>query len=474
MTTSPASTDTSLDHLPPSARRTFLGHPVGLFVLFFTEMWERMSYYGMRALLVLYMTNYLFVDDARSRSTLGFTAIRDTIVSVFGNQNVQQLSSQVYGLYTGLVYLTPFFGGLLADRVLGQRKSVYLGGTLMMIGHFLMAIESLFFVALFFLILGNGAFKPNISTQVGRLYGEGDPRRDGAFTIFYMGINLGAFFAPLLCGTLGQSWGWHWGFGSAGVGMAVGLVVYFFGQRFLVPETAPGAGDPNADAAARAPMTSEERLAVMALVVLCALNIVFWGVYEQQGNTMQLWADERTDFHVFGWLMPSTWYQSFNPLMIFLFAPLLNIVWAWQDRSPKKLGGQPSSVVKMAIGCLLLGAGYVVMIAAARVVPGGERGALSWLLGATFIATMGELYLSPIGLSLVTKVAPKRYVSMLMGMWFLSSFIGNYMSGFLGTFYSTMSGEMFFAMLSGLAVATAIVMYAINQPLQRWLGAAAG
>jgi POT family proton-dependent oligopeptide transporter len=459
----------TLDHLPPAARKTFLGHPVGLFVLFFTEMWERMSYYGMRALLVLYMTSYLFAEDGRARGVLGYSAIRGAIEGVFGDQNAQQLASQLYGLYTGLVYLTPFFGGILADRVLGQRKSVYIGGVLMMIGHFLMAIESLFFVALFFLILGNGCFKPNISTQVGRLYGEGDPRRDGAFTIFYMGINLGAFFAPLVCGTLGQSesFGWHYGFGAAGVGMAVGLVVYYFGQRFLVPDTL---ADNQKAAEEHAPLTQAEKYAIVALCVLCALNIVFWGVYEQQGNTMQLWADDRTDWHLFGWEMPSTWYQAFNPFMIFVFAPVLNAIWAWQAKREGSWLGEPSSVVKMALGCMLLGVGYIVMIGAAVIVPENVDGSLFWLVSATFIFTIGELYLSPIGLSLVTKVAPKRYVSMLMGMWFLSSFIGNYMSGFLGTFYSVLPGNQFFAMLTVLAIATGATMWALNKPLHRWLG----
>ena len=452
----------NLDHLSPDARKTFLGHPVGLFVLFFTEMWERMSYYGMRALLVLYMTKYLLVDGDRARAAHGFGALHAAIERLFGHQDVQQLASQIYGLYTGLVYLTPFFGGLLADRVLGQRKSVYVGGLLMMIGHFLMAIESLFFVALTFLILGNGCFKPNISTQVGRLYGAEDPRRDGAFTIFYMGINLGAFFAPLVCGTLGQKVGWHYGFMAAGVGMACGLTVYYFGQRYLASDTLATGAD---KAAEEAPLSREAKFGILALVILCALNIVFWGVYEQQGNTMQLWADGRTDWNLFGWNMPSTWYQSFNPFMIFVFAPLLNMLWAWQN----KRGGEPTSVVKMATGCLLLGAGYVVMTGAALAVPANARGSLFWLVSATFIFTIGELYLSPIGLSLVTKVAPKRYVSMLMGMWFLSSFLGNYLSGFLGTFYSR--GNAFFALLATLAAATGVVMWLFNRPIQRWLHA---
>ena len=459
----PPAVDPSLDHLPPDARKTFLGHPVGLFVLFFTEMWERMSYYGMRALLVLYMTKYLFVDPQRSHATLGYDTLHSAIEAVFGQQNVQQLSSQVYGLYTGLVYLTPFFGGMLADRVLGQRKTVYIGGVLMMIGHFLMAAESLFFLALFFLILGNGCFKPNISTQVGRLYGAEDHRRDGAFTIFYMGINLGAFLAPFVCGTLGQTVGWHYGFMAAGVGMGCGLVVYYFGQRYLAPDTRGVASD----GAVERPLLREEKFGIGALVILCSLNVVFWAVYEQQGNTMQLWADSRTDWNVFGWTLPSTWYQSFNPFMIFTFAPLLNVFWGWQS----KRGREPTSVVKMATGCLLLGAGYVVMIAAALVVPAEARGSLFWLVGATFTFTIGELYLSPIGLSLVTKVAPKRYVSMLMGMWFLSSFLGNYLSGFLGTFYSVLKGNVFFAVLAGLAAATGVVMWLFNRPIQRWLHA---
>ncbi|MEK7743189.1 MAG: oligopeptide:H+ symporter, partial [Elusimicrobiota bacterium] len=217
----------------------WFGHPKGLFVLFFTEMWERFSYYGMRSLLVLYMTKRLLIEAEGGMSVLGYDSIRlfvSWFVGLFGMHgqlSVQALSSQIYGLYTGFVYFTPFFGGILADRVFGQRKSVYIGGVLMAVGHFLMAVEHLFFLALFFLILGNGCFKPNISTQVGNLYPEGDHRRDSAFTIFYMGINLGAFFSPLVCGTLGQVVGWHWGFGAAGVGMLAGLCVYHFGKHLL-------------------------------------------------------------------------------------------------------------------------------------------------------------------------------------------------------------------------------------------------
>jgi POT family proton-dependent oligopeptide transporter len=462
--TTPLPVSTDNPDLPPFAKKTLMGHPVGLFILFFTEMWERFSYYGMRALLVLYMVNYLFTDAARAERVLGFGAIRGGLEGVFGVLEAQPLASQIYGLYTGLVYFTPFFGGILADRLLGQRKTVVIGGVLMAIGHFLMAFETLFFLALFFLILGNGCFKPNISTQVGRLYAPGDPRRDRAFTIFYMGINLGAFFAPLVCGTLGQTVGWHYGFSAAGVGMIVGLVIYLAGQRYLAPDTLEAA-DSKAGQPAE-PLTSAEWQRILALVFLCALNVVFWGVYEQQGNTMQLWADNRTDWVFLGMTIPSTWYQSFNPLMIFIFAPLLNIAWAWQN----KRNFEPSSVTKMAIGCLLLGLAFVTMIFASNIVPEGERGSVLWLVTATFVLTIGELYLSPIGLSLVTKVAPARLVSMLMGMWFLSSFLGNYISGFLGTFYDRMDKDQFFMMLTALGIVTGVMMMAANRPLQRALG----
>jgi POT family proton-dependent oligopeptide transporter len=446
----------------PGDGRTFLGHPAGLFVLFFTEMWERFSYYGMRSLLVLYMVNYLFIKPDVGREILGFNAIKGTLESIFGPLGTQPLSSQIYGLYTAFVYLTPFFGGLLADRVLGQRKSVILGAVLMAIGQFLMMVPSLFFVALAILIFGNGAFKPNISTQVGSLYPEGDSRRDGAFTIFYMGINLGAFFSPLVCGTLGQTVGWHYGFGAAGVGMILGLIIYLAGQKYLatdnIAKTKSAAGPK-----VKEPLTKDEWKRVWALVILCGLNIVFWGCYEQQGNTMQLWADQNTDWNILGWQMPSTWFQAFNPIMIFAFAPLLNMVWAWQARR----GKEPDSVQKMAIGCFLLGLSYIIMIVAAQGMTPEVRRNFLWLAGTTFVTTIGELFLSPIGLSLVTKVAPARIVSMMMGVWFLSSFFGNYLSGYLGTFWEKMPHTNFFLMLTVLGLSAGFAILAFSKPIRK-------
>ncbi|MBP6875559.1 MAG: peptide MFS transporter [Candidatus Eisenbacteria bacterium] len=499
-------------NIPASSRteRTILGHPRGLFVLFFTEMWERFSYYGMRSLLVLYMVDNLFLRPDVGQKVLGYSAIRSSLESIFGPLAIQPFSSQIYGLYTAFVYLTPFFGGLIADKILGQRKAVILGGILMAIGEFLLMSESLFFIGLMFLIMGNGAFKPNISTQVGGLYPPGDPRRDRAFTIFYMGINLGAFFSPLICGTLGQRAGWHWGFFAAGVGMIAGLILYLAGRPLLAEE--PSKSKVSSTMAVRSvaiyivavaiglialviglpaflgllaksirivlglvvlgvlvtlftrwmrSLPKDDRLSIGALITLCALNIVFWGVYEQQGNTMQLWADRNTNWHLLGFDIPSTWYQSINPIMIFIMAPVLNIFWSWQQRRRS----EPSSVIKMAMGCVLLGLAYILMMVAAANTGAGDKRSVMWLVGTTFVLTIGELYLSPIGLSLVTKVAPARMVSMMMGVWFLSSFFGNYLTGFLGTFWEKMPKSSFFLMLTILGVSAGAAMFILSRPV---------
>ncbi len=447
--------------VPPNAGREFLGHPRGLFVLFLTEMWERFSYYGMRSLLVLYMVNFLFIQPDVGQRVLGFNAVKGLLESIFGPLAVQPLSSQIYGLYTGFVYFTPFFGGLLADRVLGQRRTVVVGGVLMAIGHFLMASERLFFPALMFLILGNGCFKPNISTQVGLLYPPGDQRRDRAFSIFYVGINLGAFLSPLVCGTLGQKVGWHWGFAAAGVGMVMGLVFYLMNQKHLAPDVL---AQRRSDARPKKePLTREEWLRVGAIVVACVIVAAFWAVYEQQGNTLQLWADQNTNWTFFGLTIPSTWYQSFNPFMIFLFTPVLTAFWAWQASRKQ----EPSSIQKMAIGCILLGLGFIVMIVATQGMAPDARRSVLWLAGSTLVFTFGELYLSPIGLSFVTKVAPARIVSMMMGVWFLANFIGNYMTGYLGTFWEKIPHQQFFVLMMGIGVTAGLLLFAMSKPLDK-------
>ncbi len=462
------------------------GHPRGLAVLFMTEMWERMSYYGMRALLVLYMTKFLFQTDritywngdevhqAGDPSTvIGLGAVRGSLEAIFGAMGHQELSSQLYGVYTALVYLTPILGGYLADKYMGQRRAVVVGGLIMAVGQFVLMVDRLFFVALLILIVGNGLFKPNVSTQVGALYAEGDERRDRAFSIFYVGINLGALLAALVCGTLGQKYGWQYGFAAAGVGMIIGVVQYLWGQRHLAPDSlAQKQGGHQAEATGQASakvaqFTKDEWQRIVALVVLCLLNVVFWGVYEQQGNTMQLWADEQTNWPtLFGWAIPSTWYQSFNPFMIFAFTPFITALWKRQAAA----GKEPSSVAKMAIGCTVLGLSYIVMVVGAQVV-GTGKGSLLWPFACTAMLTLGELYLSPIGLSLVTKVAPARVVNTMMGVWFLSSFLGNYLSGYIGTYYTRIPKETFFSLLCGLGLLSGIMMFLVLRPMKRVIGA---
>ena len=436
------------------------GHPTGLSVLFLTEMWERFSYYGMRALLVLYMTQHLLLQIQSGQPVVGAETLQSVLEYLFGPLSTQAMASQIYGLYTGFAYFTPFFGGILADRYFGQRKSVYIGALLMATGHFLMAFENLFFVALLFLVIGNGFFKPNVSTQVGTLYEQGDQRRDRAYTIFYMGVNLGAFFSPLVCGTLGQKFGWHYGFTAAGVGMLIGLVIYHLGRRHLPVEKTrvqmlQGQSEQG--------LSRDDYFKIAALGFLCVINILFWSVFEQQGNTMQILADQNTDWNILGWQMPSTWLQSFNPMFIFLFAPVIDQLWAWQHRRQF----EPTSVTKMGIGCFLAALGFGLLYLILRQIGVETKINFLWLALATLLFTLGELYLSPIGLSLVTKLAPAKMLSMLMGVWFLSNFFGNYLAGYIGGYYEVLGVRSFFILMTAMAGFAGFVLVIAARPLRK-------
>jgi len=449
---------TAAEHARDMPRRNDLfGHPRGLTFLFATEMWERFSYYGMRALLVLYMVKYL-LQPGHADNVIGLGALKSALESISGPLDMQPFSSQIYGLYTGLVYLTPLFGGILADRVLGQHRTILLGAALMAIGHFMMAFEPLFLIALTTLILGNGAFKPNMSAQVGALYGPGDPRRDRAYSIFYVGINLGAFLAPLVCGTLGEAAGWHYGFAAAGVGMLIGLAIYLTAAP-LLPADRP------TPAAARTPLTREDRRALAALLALFLPVTFFWATYEQQGNTLALWADTQTDrtidLLVWSGEIPTTWFQAFNPFMIFCFTPLVVSLWGWQARRRT----EPSTLTKMALGCFGVTASNLLMALAAFYAGGGKASWL-WLFGYFVIITIGELYISPIGLSLVSKLAPAKILSMMMGVWLATSFTGNFIAGYLGSFWSQMDKAHFFLMIAAIAGLAGAAIAAFNRPLR--------
>jgi POT family proton-dependent oligopeptide transporter len=446
--------------LPASAASGDLfGHPRGLTYLFTTEMWERFSYYGMRSLLVLYMTKYLLLAD-HSGNVTGLDAVKRALEGVFGPLDVQPLSSQIWGLYTGLVYFTPIFGGLLADRVLGQRRTVIVGAVLMAIGHFMMAVEQLFLFALLALILGSGCFKPNISTQVGGLYAPGDDRRDRAYSIFYVGINIGAFLAPLVCGTLGEKVGWHYGFAAAGVGMCIGLWIYLYALPQLpADELHKAKAAQIGNKVEHRPLSRAEWRAVAALLVLFVPNTLFWACYEQIGNTTILWIDQNVDrgIDLFGWTaqIPTTWFLAFNPFMIFAFTPFVVALWTRQAAR----GTEPSTVTKMALGCFGVTAANLVLGFAAFHA-GASQASWLWLLGSIAITTVGELYLSPVGLSLVTKVAPARILSMMMGVWLATSFTGGFLAGYIGSFWSRMEKPEFFLLIAGISAFAGAIIFA--------------
>jgi POT family proton-dependent oligopeptide transporter len=397
---------------------------------------------------------------------IGYAQLKGAYESLLGPLGVQPFASHIYGDYTALVYLTPILGGLLADRVLGQRRTVLLGASLMAVGHFMMASERLMLLALLVLILGNGAFKPNISTQVGLLYPPGDPRRDRAFSIFYVGINIGAFLSPLVCGTLAIAFGWHYGFAAAGIGMLIGLAIYLWGSPAL-----PSDGFDRGQMEPSAPLNAEERRRLGAIAILFAPVTLFWATYEQQGNTIALWAEDYTNrtFDLGFWRgeIPAEWFQSFNPFLIFAFTPFIVALWTWQSRR----GREPTTVTKMAIGCFGVALANLVLVAAVAVVGAQANGAVSWLwlAGYFVIITVGELYLSPTGLSLVTKVAPVRYLSMTMGVWLATSFLGNFIAGWLGSFWTGMDKRDFFLMLAAIAAAAAVVILMCNGLLRRAL-----
>jgi len=483
--------------------RAFFGHPRGLGLLFLCEMWERFSYYGMRAILVLYLIN-----------GIGWSA---------------QDASRLYGTYTGMVWLTPLIGGYLADRVLGTRRSLVIGGLTIAAGHFLLAFQTMpfFYSGLALIVIGTGFFKPNVSTMVGQMYAPGDVRRDVGFTIFYTGINTGAFIAPLICGYLAESpkYGWHYGFAAAGVGMTLGVLLFLWGRDRYLPgiglapshardaEVAAEIGELGSQSNARnaaigafagvivavmigSPAWSssslpawivsltglmtllfgiviggafavailgtqgEERQRVYALVTVCFFVVFFWLVFEQAGSSLTIFADKDTDRTVgaglFGMdVIPTSWFQSIQPMFIILLSPVAAVFWSMLQRRQ----AEPSTSMKMVWGLFFGGLGFFLLIFAGRSVDAGLKVGPWFLVGAYFCHTVGELFLSPVGLSYVTKVAPAQFVSLLMGAWFLSigaaSFLGGYMAGLIDT---VPSRATFFSIPTATAWGAGLVM----------------
>jgi POT family proton-dependent oligopeptide transporter len=440
--------------------KTLFGHPRGLTFLFGTEMWERFSYYGMRALLVLYLTKYLLLPG-HVEHVLFYPQVKAFYEMLAGPLAPQPLSSLIYGTYTGLIYFTPLLGGWLADNLIGQRATAMIGIILMAFGHFMMAAETLLFPALLVLIVGGGLFKTNTTSQVGMLYEEGDARRDRAYSIFYVGVNLGAFIAPLIAGTLGEEVGWDYGFGSAGVGMLIALAVYLLGWGDL-----PKEGLRERKRVVHKPLSRAEWKSVGALILLVIPLTLWWACYEQQGNIIALFADANTDRRLIPglieWQIPVTWFQAFNPFMIFAFTPFLISLWTRQAAELR----EPNSLYKIVLGCGLLALSYVLIAYAAW---HGGAGRISWLWLFFYFAllTVGEIYLSPISQSLVSKVAPVRIVSIMMAVNFLPNFLGGgLMQGWLGTFWERMGHPQFFLIMAAIGLASGLIVWAMEKPLR--------
>ncbi len=505
------------------------GHPKGLYLLFVTEMWERFSYYGMRALFMLYMVQALLFD--------------------------KEFASQVYGSYTGLVYLTPLIGGYIADRYWGNRRSIITGALVMAVGQFLLFSSAcwyqdvalakwLMFVGLGLLVLGNGFFKPNISTMVGHLYTPDDSRKDAAFTIFYMGVNLGSMIAPLVCGLVGNTGrpeDFKWGFLASSIGMLLAAVIFqCLKNRYVVDpegrpigmaprrEPAPVVATPTKSLSPRTlvmvgstllltllfsvnwsgeggvwagadwigsliyataivipvviltdrSLTRQEKTHIGVIYIIAFFVIFFWAAYEQAGASLTFFADEQTDRHVFGWEMPASYFQSFNPVMIVTLAPLFASLWSFLGRH----GWEPSSPRKQSVGLLLLALGYLFIAMGVKDVVPGTKVSMVWLTGLYLIHTMGELCLAPIGLSLVYKLSPARFSSLLMGVWYLSTSAANKFAGVLSGFYPEAGVQKsflgysvnnlydFFLIFVFLSGASAVVLFLFSGKLQKMMG----
>ncbi|HET6655119.1 MAG TPA: peptide MFS transporter [Gammaproteobacteria bacterium] len=482
--------------------------PRGLYTLFFTEMWERLSYYGMRGILVLALV------DAVATGGLGLDA---------------ETATAIYGLYTAGVYLLALAGGWIADHVLGARRTVWWGGCIIALGHFTMAIpvnETTFFLGMLLIVLGTGLLKPNISAMVGDLYPEGGARRDAGFSIYYMGINIGAFIAPFVCGTLGEKVGWHWGFGAAGVGMVLGLIQYRLTQHHLgdiglspAPEKsgaerartvrrgwtglnvaivvlavivfaiATGLIPFNPVQVARATtviilalavlffasvyafghLDKQEKLHVGGIILFFIAAAIFWAGFEQAGSSFNLFAERFTDRMIFGWEMPASWLQSVNSVFIILLAPVFAAIWL-------RLGAKnlnPSLPMKLALGLIQMGLGFLVMFFAAELVLAGNQVLPTWLILTYLLHTTGELCLSPIGLSAVTKLAPRRFSGQMMGTWFMGAALGNLVAGLVaGNIIGDNAADMPTIFMKGtiLGVGAGLLMIICIKPLNKLMG----
>ena len=453
-----------MEETAQNGEKGLFGHPKGLGPLFFTELWERFSYYGMRSILILYMTSTV------AQGGLGF--------------DVKQASS-IYGWYTMAVYVTALPGGWIADYMTGARLAVLIGGIVIALGHFSMVFHStsLVFMGMGLIAIGTGLLKPNISVMVGSLYRPNDPRRDSGFSIFYMGINIGALAAPLVVGFLAKTdtfkkilsgmgmdptKSWHWGFGAAGVGMVLGLIVYLLSSRSLarVGNKIPRSLKVETDVEPAPPLTSDDWKRIVAIVLLFIFTILFWAAYEQKGASLNLFADKLVNTQVGNYSFPAVWLQSLTPAFVIILTPLFSILWIkLRDR-------QPSSPMKFVLGLVLIGLAYSLMIPAAMLTAQGKI-TFWWLFGLYFLEVCGEMCLSPVGLSTVTKLAPPKLVGLMMGAWFLATSVGNKLAGYLSGFFVANDSWRLTKLYGGIAVGllvSAVILLALTPTIKKLMG----
>jgi POT family proton-dependent oligopeptide transporter len=428
------------------AASDWFGQPRGLTVLFLTDMWEQFSFFGMRALLVYYMMKQLLLG--------------------------QETASLIYGVYSAFVYFTPIVGGVISDRWLGRRNSVVIGGSIMALGHFMMAFEPMFYLALATIAIGNGLFLPSLPSQINGLYRQDDPRRRSAYNFYYVGVNVGAFFAPFACGTIGELYGWHWGFTVAGVGMVVGLITYLVGQRHLPSEpsravlraqtsTHVASTDALASTGGPASAGASERWRRFALLAgIAGIVVIFRAAYEQTGNTLSLWI-EHSDRAAGSFVIPMTWFQSLNPMFVFLLTPFLVSWWLRMARE----GREPSSIRKMAIGAVVVALSYLMLASVAEW--GSAAPSWIWIVVFFIVMTMGELFILPIGLGLFGRLAPQGFSATTIALWFFAAFAGNLLAGVLGAAWSHVSTAQFFTIAAIVAAASGLLLLIFDPAIRR-------
>jgi POT family proton-dependent oligopeptide transporter len=441
-----------------TTRGEFWGHPRGLLVICGTELWERISFHGMQALLVLYMVEHLLLPG-HVEEISGFADLQAVIERITGPLSVQALATQIFGLYVGLTYFTPVFGGLLGDRVLGRRHSVTLGALLMTVGHFCMTFDRLFLMALLLLILGAGILRGNLISQVGDLYGEEDSRRESGFQIYYSLVNTGAFFAPLITGVLSSAYGWHIGFGFAGFGMLLGLTLYVAGRRYLPADA------PRGDRISHPSMSATQRRTVTVIALMLPLLTLFWVAQSQVWNTYNLWVRDHVDLLVGGWRVPVPWLQAVDGLAAVVMVPPVLLFWRWQAAH----ASEPDDFRKLAIGCIIFGAALMWLAAGQWAATAAGKIPLGWALGFHGLSSVGYVYFAPTAVAVISRKAPAAVNALMIGVYYLTLFIGSIISGRLGSLYERLSTSEFWLLHAAIVSTGGMTILLVAPKLRREL-----